>query len=207
MNKTNVMSKEELRIERTKYRILLENYFSQKKYNTNYTKTILIFISQSILISAFFTWCSSGDTSYFPLWIKEQQEIVMYIVAFLPHFFSVFLISIPTVFSAKNVQKSLEIQNLLYLGGLREIYLEFIKIDNIKFLKKEEQIIDFREDKLVDYIKNKYEKSLKIDYHILHYLARLIILDEVIEKKLILTSDSTFYYVYKVADICDIYYK
>lgn len=72
--------------------------------NTYLYKKYIAFIG-SFLQSVFLTWCSSGDTSYFPLLFKNN-EIVRIIVCFLP-FVGILLFEILIGISAIKIEKEL----------------------------------------------------------------------------------------------------
>lgn len=87
------------------YENIIRTALQNQNQNTYLYKKYIAFIG-SFLQSVFLTWCSSGDTSYFPVLFKNN-EIVRIIVCFLP-FVGILLFEILIGISAIKIRKGIE---------------------------------------------------------------------------------------------------
>ena len=76
--------------------------------------------------SVFLTWCSSGDTSYFPLLFKNN-EIVRIIVCFLP-FVGILLFEILIGISAIKIRKGIEYHFDMTMASWNKKLIKYIEM-------------------------------------------------------------------------------
>ena len=87
------------------YENIIRTALQNQNQNTYLYKKYIAFIG-SFLQSVFLTWCSSGDTSYFPVLFKNN-EIVRIMVCFLP-FIGILIFEILIGISAIKIRKGID---------------------------------------------------------------------------------------------------
>lgn len=101
--------------------------------NTYLYKKYIAFIG-SFLQSVFLTWCSSGDTSYFPILFKNN-EIVRIIVCFLP-FVGILLFEILIGLSAIKIRKGIEYHFDMTMASWNKKLIKHILNDYVDTMKE-----------------------------------------------------------------------
>lgn len=143
----------------------------------------------TVLQSIFFTWCSSGDTSYFHILFQNNIK-VRYTVCFLP-VMGFFIYELLIYFSAKRIKENINFEREMCWRAWRERLKEFILLTNgydadydllknaneFKKSMKNDKEICFYEDDFADYLQKYYEKyrlGVYVDFY--QYLAKMILL-------------------------------
>ena len=191
------------------YETMIRIELANQSVNITPYKNVVAFIG-SFLSSCFFTWCSSGDTSFFPRLFSENQ-IVRYIVCFLPFiFFLVYEVSI--IISTKRIMKKIDSEYEMTMCSWRKRFKEFIlikleyepdfdvskNISSIKEMMKSHDDIVFDEMTFADYLREYYKKyEFNVCFDFYSHLAKVILLQNEINGTLICSSGK---YTYVVKD-------
>ena len=199
---------------KVQYEILIRQELN-KDFNTKVHYKFIKFFVSTILMGAFFAWCSAGDTSYFPKLLREN-EMVSNIVTFIPQLVWV-IYSICIIISTNNVSKKIEykfgMSKLKWMEKFKKYIIlkigyeqsdDFQKnIENMKRIIKNHEDINFTEDDFADYLEKEY-KTYKLDISVDFYnnLAKFILLDN--EMKGTLVHNGYDRYVFIVKDNTEI---
>ncbi len=179
------------------YETMIRIELANQSVNTTPYKNVVAFVG-SFLSSCFFTWCSSGDTSFFPKLFSENL-IVRYMVCFLPFiFFLVYEVSI--IISTNRIMKKVDSEFEMSMHSWRKRFREFIlkrieyerehdlckNISSIKEKMKNHEDIVFEEMDFADYLKEYYKKyKFNVYYDFYTHLAKVILLENEINGTLI----------------------
>lgn len=179
------------------YETMIRIELANQSVNTTPYKNVVAFVG-SFLSSCFFTWCSSGDTSFFPKLFSENL-IVRYMVCFLPFiFFLVYEVSI--IISTNRIMKMVDSEFEMSMHSWRKRFREFIlkkieyerehdlckNISSIKEKMKNHEDIVFEEMDFADYLKEYYKKyKFNVYYDFYTHLAKVILLENEINGTLI----------------------
>lgn len=187
----------EKEILKTQYETMIRVALENQNENTSLYKKYVAFVG-SFLLSCFFTWCSSGDTSFFPKLFSENMT-VRYIVCFLPFIF-IMIYEVSIVISVKRITKRIDSEYEMCMSSWRKRLREFILIkvgyepdidfaknmNSIKEKMKKHEDIIFDEITFADYLKKYYEKyKFNVYYDFYYHLARVILLENEINGTLI----------------------
>jgi hypothetical protein len=190
--KNEVISVEQLRIERCRYSILIDNDIKHMHFNENIHWKICGFIFITILLGAFYCWASASSSSniYFLARRIFGKDYSLYVPLAI-----VVIIQIPlyaVVYSSSNLSKKLHVNELLYQITQHHIFCEYIyaklNVDDLSYgdyiIMNNYPMISFDlfefENYVSKYLKKKY-KRVSFPFCFEERLANLILYNEVIE--------------------------
>ncbi|HBG4644455.1 TPA: hypothetical protein KQE74_001596 [Clostridioides difficile] len=204
----------EMRIERIHYSLLVSNYINSIDLGSKTLKKVNRFIIFTLIVNAFFCWCSSSPESN--MYIAIPQPFNHYVNLFIIQSFIVvaaasFLISVSGAYkesaikSLHGIGKQTHIFNIFIISELQK---KGIKIDekdkkdilrvickedipDVYFVERDFEI--FLENYLNKHYLNKSQYDIAINLR--YNLTKLILLNQCIERTLIYTKeDSSFKY-------------
>lgn len=163
----------------------------------------------SFLLSCFFTWCSSGDTSYFPKLFSENI-VVRTVVCFLP--LILFLIyEFAIIISIKGIVKDIDFEYDMSMCSWKNRFTEYI-LKKLNYEKSsdfnknmhliEEKMktcedIVFDEYDFSNYLREYYKKyNYDFYYDFYSHLAKVILLENEINGTLFF-NEGTYTYIVK----------
>ena len=167
------------------YENIIRTALQNQNQNTYLYKKYIAFIG-SFLQSVFLTWCSSGDTSYFPVLFKNN-EIVRIIVCFLP-FVGILLFEILIGISAIKIRKGIEYHFDMTMASWNKKLIKYIlsewetkqkinifRMTDIALINIKGKIkIEIDENDFSDYLREQYS-HYKLDVY--DDLAKVILLE------------------------------
>jgi hypothetical protein len=168
-------------------RTALQN--QNQNQNTYLYKKYIAFIG-SFLQSVFLTWCSSGDTSYFPVLFKNN-EIVRIMVCFLP-FIGILIFEILIGISAIKIRKGIDYHFDMTMASWNKKLIKYIlsewetkqnvnifQMTDIALINIKGKIkIEIDESDFSDYLREQYS-HYKLDVYddFYSHLAKVILLE------------------------------
>jgi hypothetical protein len=171
------------------YENIIRTALQNQNQNTYLYKKYIAFIG-SFLQSVFLAWCSSGDTSYFPLLFKNN-EIVRIIVCFLP-FVGILLFEILIGISAIKIRKGIEYHFDMTMASWNKKLIKYIlsewetkqninifRMTDIALINIKGKIkIEIDENDFSDYLREQYS-HYKLDVYddFYNHLAKVILLE------------------------------
>lgn len=182
---------------KAQYETLVRVALANQKENKVPYKTFISFVG-SFLLSCFFTWCSSGDTSYFPTLFSENTTVRM-IVCFLPFIFFT-LYEFFVLISVKRIKKKLNFEYDMCMSSWRKRFREFIlqkigyepdinitnNLNSIREKMKTHEDVVFCASDFEDFLRDYYKKyKFDVYYDFYKHLAKVILLENEINGTLI----------------------
>ena len=121
------LTNEQLRIERTRYNILVQQDVLSLDFNENIHKKVQSFIYVNIILAAIFTWCSSSNTSNIYLFLNSFGPKNKALIIFNSIITLILIMMISLIFATKNIIKKHKVKPLLNKHIQSEIFKTFIK--------------------------------------------------------------------------------
>lgn len=207
-NSTSHLSIEEVRIERSRYDLLLQQKLFSIDFNEKRYKKVNFFIYITVILGGFFTWSSSSPESNIYSLVKK---IVSNINSIAPIFSErgfiitlIMLLLIIPLFSIlvdiNKVKLKIKYHSLVLSSEQTRLFMDFIskKIevteqieiksfkDVVEFLKEQENgEIKFDASEFARYLQEEYEiKDLNTEINFFDVLSNLILLNQCVKKPL-----------------------
>lgn len=194
MNNENIEDKKR---QRDKYEILVDSDIKSINFNTDSLESFLKFFFGTIVLGAFYMWCSSNMESNFFVYIDQYRDIFYIIIIIFPTiFWIVYLILL--VKKAVRLKNKINIENEQNYVVQRRIFGEFIKKkirnndkeisieDALKLFKEAKNDINFDFNEFVQYIDSYLMKyKLTFPYNFSRNFSYLILYNEEINGTLI----------------------
>lgn len=195
---------------KVQYELMVKQELSKITFNINVHKEVLKVFLSTIVSGFFFTWCSSSEESFLPVFIKENQW-AMIIICSLPIIIAL-IYETSLVMSARNIRRKIDFEMEMSYVYWKKIYQKFIldkigykKDDNItknlneaKRLYKNQEDIYFFEDEFSDYLYKYYLKyHLDVSYDFYKNLAKVILLENEINGTLISEENDRYTFIVK----------
>lgn len=123
MNNENIEDKKR---QRDKYEILVDSDIKSINFNTDSLESFLKFFFGTIVLGAFYMWCSSNMESNFFVYIDQYRDIFYIIIIIFPTIFWIAYL-ILLVKKAVRLKNKINIENEQNYVVQRRIFGEFIK--------------------------------------------------------------------------------
>lgn len=188
---------EDKKRQRDKYEILVNSDIKSINFNTDSLEGFLKFFFGTIVLGAFYMWCSSNMESNFFVYIDKYRDMSYRVIIILPTIFWI-IYSILLVKKAVALKKRINIENEQNYVVQRRIFGEFIKKkicnndkeisikDALKLYEDAENDIKFCFNDFVQYIDSYLMKyKLKFPYNFSRNFSYLILYNEEINGTLI----------------------
>lgn len=200
---------EDKKRQRDKYEILVDSDIKSINFNIDSLECFLKFFFGTIVLGAFYMWCSSNMESNFFVYIDKYQDISYRVIIILPMIFWIIYL-ILLVKKAVALKNRINIENEQNYVVQRRIFGEFIKKkicnndkeisveDALKLYKHAEYDINFYFNEFVQYIDSYLMKyKLKFPYNFSRNFTYLILYNEEINGTLIKQYNDEYTFVLK----------
>ena len=188
---------EDKKRQRDKYEILVDSDIKSINFNANSLENFLKFFFSTIVLGAFYMWCSSNMESNFFVCMDKYRDLFYGIIIIFPMIFWI-IYSILLVKKAVALKNKINIQNEQNYVVQRRIFGEFIKRricnsdkeisieDALKLFRDPENDINFEFNDFVQYIDSYLMKyKLTFPYNFSRNFSYLILYNEEINGTLI----------------------
>ena len=195
--------------------MIMEELPNMKRTDKTYPHQKILGAIYSFALSAFLTWCSSVDGSYFPLLFKGN-EMFRYLVCFSPMIVTgIFEISVglSAIIIKKDIDLKFEMNSFAWKKKFYRYILEKLNYLNyekqstlqdtfvyIRNMLTEQESVEIFEDDFENFLKHQYEKyEMNVSCDFFKRLARVILLERDLDGSLI-DKGKGRYEVYIVAE-------
>lgn len=188
---------EDKKRQRDKYEILVDSDIKSINFNTDSLDNFLKFFFGTIVLGAFYMWCSSNMESNFFVYMENYRDIYYKIIILLPTIFWIIYL-ILLIKKAIAIKNRINIKNEQKYVVQRRIFGEFIKKkicnndkeisikDALKLFRDAEKDINFEFNDFVQYIDSYLMKyKLTFPYNFSRNFSYLILYNEEINGTLI----------------------